>query len=440
MSWDTAYETLQTALALASSGDEIWVAAGTYYPDDGSTLLPPPDDPRAIAFLVRSDIDIYGGFPASGDPGWGDRDWETHVTILSGDIDENDSANPVTDPATQIVGKNAYHVVLALSTAELNGFTITAGEAEGDKAYARGGGMYNSVGATTELRNVTFSGNAANFGGGLYNEQSSPTLNNVTFEGNQASASGGGMANNQSSDPTLTNVTFTGNKAPHGYGGGMVSVSSNPTLTNVTFEGNRADYGGGMQNYNSNPTLTNVTFEGNQAYYGGGMQNFESSSPTLTNVTFSGNNATLYGGGMYNSSSSPTIQNSIIWGNTAGGGDQIFNADFSDTGSNPDISYTLVEGGITGSGIVNGTNSSVTDSGNNLDSDPLFIAPVATNKAPIRMKLSSSGASESSFWHHACIQTAADVPENEDLHAYHSGERPDHARGADERSKTGRSH
>jgi hypothetical protein len=145
-SWDTPYETFQTALALASSGDEIWVAAGTYYPDDGFTLLPPPDNPRAITFILRSDIDIYGGFPATGDPDFADRDPDAHVTILSGDIDENDSASPVTDPATQIVGKNAYHVVVALATNPgqiplLDGLTITAGEAESISAYAHGGGM-----------------------------------------------------------------------------------------------------------------------------------------------------------------------------------------------------------------------------------------------------------------------------------------------------------
>ncbi len=39
--------------------------------------------------------------------------------------------------------------------------------------------------------------------------------------------------------------------------------------------------------------------------------------------------------------------------------------------------------------------------------------------APIRIKLSRYVAWESFFCHHACIQTAADIPENEDSHAHH---------------------
>ena len=32
LSWGTAFKDLQDALVLADSGDEIWVAEGTYYP------------------------------------------------------------------------------------------------------------------------------------------------------------------------------------------------------------------------------------------------------------------------------------------------------------------------------------------------------------------------------------------------------------------------
>ncbi len=125
---------------------------------------------------------------------------------------------------------------------------------------------------------------------------------------------------NYNSSPTLTNVTFSGNSAP--YGGGMFNYyNSSPTLTNVTFSGNSASIdGGGMYNdYNSSPTLTNVTFSGNSANNrGGGMYNHSYSNPTLTNVILWGDTASN-GPEIYNDSSSATISYSLIQGGCPAG-------------------------------------------------------------------------------------------------------------------------
>ena len=402
LSWDTACE-LQTAIFNAVSGDQIWVAAGSYKP----TM----DTNRTAAFQLKSGVAIYGGFPAAGGD-WSQRDWETYPATLSGDIGVSGNN-----------ADNSYHVVKSNgvdASAILDGFTISLGYANGTSndtgggMYNRnssptlsnvtfsgntasnhgggmsnfggsaslsnvtfigntatrsgggmynynnsatlsnvtfidnlatndGGGMFNSQSSST-LSDITFSGNTAgSFGGGMYNLQGNPTLSNVTFSSNSATNDGGGMYNNSSS-PRLTNVTFSGNSAAND-GGGMYNSQGDLSLTNVTFSGNSAaNDGGGMYNLQGNPSLNNITFSGNNAeHFGGGMLSFQS-SPTLRNVTFSGNTATsYYGGGMYNDNSSASLTNAILWGKTP---DQI-------RGDSTTVTYSDVQGGYPGTGNIN---------------------------------------------------------------------------------------
>ena len=374
-SWANAYTNLQTALGTATSGDQIWVARGAYTP--GTT--------QVSSFVLKDGVGLYGGYPAGG----GTRDVAANVTVLSGDIDHNDTKD-VDAVTTTISGKNASHVVTTNgnnSTAILDGFTITGGNANGSSPKGRGGGMLNYSSSPT-VTNCTFSGNSASRGSGMDNEFSSPTVTNCTFSGNTATYEGGGMLNIHSSTPMVTNCIFNGNSANRGggmcnhgsspkvtnctfssnstvSGGGMFNInSSTPTVTSCTFTGNTATLeGGGMLNYSSSPDVTNCTFTGNTAYGGSGMYNY-SSSPTVTNCTFSGNSADTAGGGMFNvASSSPTlinctfnsnsaevigggilnsensnarIYNTILWGNS---GKEILNDD-----SKPTVSDCVIEG------------------------------------------------------------------------------------------------
>ncbi|MFP3897513.1 MAG: hypothetical protein ACLFV5_11850, partial [Anaerolineales bacterium] len=334
--WADAYPHLQDALAAAQPGEEIWVAAGVYYPDEG---VGQTENDRTATFTLQPGVALYGGFAGS-ETTRDVRDWTTNITVLSGDIDGDDGTDAhgvVTDTAN-VAGANAYHVVTGggvTETARLDGFTVTAGDADGPYAgQKRGGGMYNFSSSPT-LANLIFSGNqATDYGGGMYNEYSSPILTNVRFIANASTTSfyGGGMSNWEESNPALTDVIFTANEA--NYGGGMANNSnSNPTLTNVTFSGNQAvREGGGMNNSSSSPTLTDVTFSGNQAEFGGGMRNLNG-TPTLTNVTFSGNQATSQGGGMSNFGASPTLTNVTFGGNYATEGGGVYN----DTSSNPTL-------------------------------------------------------------------------------------------------------
>ena len=382
-SWTNAYNSLQAALSAANAGDEIWVATGVYTPGTA----------RTDSFLITQTVQLYGGF--SGYHGLSEtlrtqRDWIANPTILSGDIygDDITDANGVVTTTTNIRGSNAFHVVWIdgpiTGTTVIDGFTITAGKADGggnnyyggglycdgnnsdnecsptlvnvtfsgNHAFYHGGGMFNygawGGASSPRLTDVVFSGNTASHGGGMYNDGrslgvSNPTLTGVTFAGNSAT-NGGGMHNDASSSglssPTLTDVTFSGNTATSGGGGmnnhGGWDGESNPTLTDVTFSDNSATSGGGIFNggYDgeSSPTLTNVVFSGNRASdHGGGMYNLGEngqSSPLLTNVAFSGNYAADHGGAMYNNGdgggSSPLLTNVTFSGNFATNGGAMY--------------------------------------------------------------------------------------------------------------------
>ena len=298
-SWATACK-LQRAIALAVSGDQVWVARGTHKPT-------PTTDPTK-SFHLKSGVAIYGGFSGS-ETLLSQRNWRTNLTTLSGDL------GVIGD-----IADNSYHVVYATGvsrSAVLDGFTIAAGNANGADPNNQGGGLYNNAGNPT-LRNLKFIDNSAINGGGMANTNGSPMLVRVIFSSNDAGAGGGLYNYSYLSNPVLNNVVFAGNSASPS-GGGMYSDSAAATLTSVTFSSNTASSGGGMYGIDIGVTpLRNVTFYGNSAANGGGIYIAES-SPALTNVTFSGNTASTNGGAIYNTSTSgsPHLLDSIFWGDSS---------------------------------------------------------------------------------------------------------------------------
>ena len=359
-SWDDACD-LVDALSLVQSGDQIWVAVGTYYPTDGTD--------RNLSFSLVSGVAIYGGFEGT-ETALEQRDWETNSTILSGDIGTPGN-----------IDDNSKHVVTGAgvdAATILDGFTITAGNATdfdgggmylgtsnpilthliftGNTATNHGGGLYNNYGSPT-LTDVTFIGNTAiNWnGGGMYSfYRSTPTLNDVTFTAN-AAVRGGGLYVYQSS-AALTNVTFTDNTAT--YGGGLgAGYYGTPELTEVVFSGNQATYGGGIYNdNNSGGYLTRVTFSGNSAASGGAIHNTDHSGHSLSNVTFEGNIATSNGGGVYNYNSASTIDTTTFIGNTAILGAGIYN-EFYSSSTLTNVTFSANTAGTHGGGMYNFNNS-----------------------------------------------------------------------------------
>ena len=118
-SWANAC-TLQTALADAVSGDEIWVMMGTHKPTTGTD--------RTITFELGVE-DVYGGFDGT-ETLRDDRDPSANPTILSGDLLGND--NEIIDADEPTRADNSYHVVDGLGSGILDGFTIANGNANGN--------------------------------------------------------------------------------------------------------------------------------------------------------------------------------------------------------------------------------------------------------------------------------------------------------------------
>jgi len=79
------------------------------------------------------------------------------------------------------------------------------------------------------------------------------------------------------SSATLDGFTITGGFST--YGGGMYNNGSSPMVTNCTFSGNSADYGGGMENSSSSPTVTNSILWGDSPDE---IYNSAVSSPSVT--------------------------------------------------------------------------------------------------------------------------------------------------------------
>jgi len=352
-SWANAYNSFQSALNSAGSGNQIWVAKGTYKPSYDYGL---GGGSRYYHFRMIGGVAIYGGFAGTEDFetfNLDNRDFETNETILSGDLngDDNYSGSPWTGTS-----ENCYHVFyhpngLALtSNAILDGFTIMGGNANATNPHNSGGGLYNVSNSPT-INNCIFIHNYGKNGGGIRNYNCSSIINNCTFNENSAT-DGGGVFNSVNSSASFINCTFSSNKAQ--TGAGAENSNSSATFSSCNFQLNVAtDFGGGVQNENSgSPNFINSIFQHNSANGGGGVSNDYSSSASYTNCLISDNEATLAGGGILNTSTgtiniinctitanqasqgggivnnSATVylKNCIIWGNTASQASQIGNS------------------------------------------------------------------------------------------------------------------
>ena len=329
--WTNACNFLQDGLAKAHWRGEIRVAQGTYRPDEGVGVSP---QDRTASFSLKDGVTIRGGYAGFAEPGPNIRDIRTYETILSGDIGLAD-----------VNIDNSYHVVTGSGTYEttvLEGFTITAGNADGNDANSCGGGIHiyrgsptirdciirentaNTNGGGINVENGTprivgcnITDNRASYGGGIHNQRSSPEVSHCTFSRNWAT-SGGGINNTSNSSPILTHCTFNENQAANG-GGMRCNGKSNTTVSDCIFIGNDATHGGGLFAAGSAPSCSNCTFTGNSSSWGGGVYiKFCNGVELKEGCKLINNRATARGGGMFvYGDSHVTMMNCLIVENCA---------------------------------------------------------------------------------------------------------------------------
>jgi predicted outer membrane repeat protein len=353
-SWATALHSMHDAVALASAqGKDVWVAAHTY--NVGSPIM------------LESAMTLYGGFPATGNPLFRDRDPDVHVTMLDG------------QGATS-------HVILCdgLYNVGINGFTITGGNADGGEAWGGGGikcvsGAWNII-----IEDCLFTGNQGRYGVAVAVVESSAEMVRCQFRDNFGYEGGGFQVWRGSA--SVRDSVFDNNTTTH-IGGGLCSYMSTLEVDNCVFTGNQSPPGGAIECHEGGPSvITNCLLVGNTATdFGGAMTFTYESSVLVSNCTIVDNTATNRGGGIFFRDSTGAVVNTIfvnndnhaIYENDARADPIVKNCLFY---NNPDGAY-FNEGLVTIADATgpNGLNAVLAEAEDNLDGDPQFVDPGAGN-------------------------------------------------------------
>jgi predicted outer membrane repeat protein len=333
---------------------------------------------------MKESVRLYGGFTGT-ETTRDQRNWESNATIIDGE-----------DVRLCVVGAN---------NAGLDGFTITRGSG------GYGGGIANDNVSPT-IVNCVFSGNDAFHGGAIYNKfYAQPQIINCVFSGNTASA-GGAIHNRSSAAPTITDCYFSNNDAFNGgaiysnlgipvmenctftentstYGGAVFSTDSFITVTGCQFIGNVSSFwGGALFNGTTWAEISNCSFINNTAYRdgvnegsGGALYVAGGGESTMTNCILSGNNARLQGGGIFIASSTNVttlaVINCTLSGNSAYYGGGIYELPSSLTLTNTILWGNMAENSPEISGSAQISYSCIKggyEGIGNIDADPLFVS------------------------------------------------------------------
>ena len=360
-SWAKA-TTLSKALAAAVDADKIYVAAGTYVPED---VLPGGAPGGDETFFVKANITIVGGFPAN--------------------PKEGDVADPAKNPVILSGEDTYYHCMVVgapkseLFSVKISGVTLTKGKAftTATGVSINGGLTYKSYGA-----GLTVSGGRNLFENckiiSNYSEKSNAgvfltggaetTFRNCTVSENSGKGNGVAIWNGPNAitymyDCVVAKNSSTGVGAIYSYEVAAGNGTPSLYMANCEITGNSNGSYGALYCRDSNTVLVNCTVHGNSAKTGAGVFAYGSNAVlTVISCTVTGNTATTDCGGMTTGSNAKAyVYNSVIAGNTAPAGKtadskgltasdkSVLTGDSSMFGAYKDGVYPLVSGtGMTG--------------------------------------------------------------------------------------------
>ena len=322
-SWSDAFQGshgLQTALGQALSGDEVFVADGTYFAS--STMS------RADSFSLINGVEIYGGF-LGGETSPADRPaFGITPSILSGDLAGDDFGGGLSD--------NTYHIIRTTGTdqsAVIDGFDVLAGIANsGGSNNDKGGGILCLGAVKPTVRNCRFINNRSTFGGaaGYINNGGAPSFTDCSFIGGNGGSYGGAF-DIASGGPVRFERCYFWNNTAARAGALEVFATNGVIVSNCVFRGNISTGSGG----------------------GGAIWVGTGGNTKVRNCTIVGNLSLVNGvGGMRNQGASGTVvRNCIFWDNEGPGGAQ---AASNQLNLITDVAYSNVEGGFVGTGNVAG--------------------------------------------------------------------------------------
>lgn len=204
LTWDTSKKTVKAALASAVSGDEIWVAQGTYV---------------EWAITMKAGVSLYGGFAGS-ETLRDQRDSTTNITVLDGNHKDN-----------VIVAKDGITL-----TTVIDGFTIRNGSSGSTQ-----GGIYCLNGSPTISHNIiTDNGRAGGLAqSAIYVLFASPKITDNSLVDNAGYGILGGYANSLIANNTICRNDSYDSTTAGFNGGGIYLTEGNCTIQDNVVSNNR---------------------------------------------------------------------------------------------------------------------------------------------------------------------------------------------------------